>query len=79
MSFLKSDNPDEMVALLAQAVIDKMEEQMRVSNLVDQVAHRVLKMQAEEAALQEQEAAPQVADSATTEKMIEKENTPHAE
>lgn len=71
MSFLKSDNPDEMLALLAQAVIDKMEEQMRLSSLVDQVAHRVLRMQAEEAAVAEQEkqgAATEATDDGMTEK-----------
>jgi len=43
---------DELVDLIAQAVIDRLEERERVHRLADLVVQRVLALQAEEAALE---------------------------
>ena len=42
---------EELVDMIAQAVIDKLEERERVNRLSDLVVARVLKLQAEEKAL----------------------------
>ncbi len=50
-----SDDTDAYIDLVAQAVIDKIEERGRVAQLVEQVAARVIEMQKREANLQAKE------------------------
>lgn len=53
-------NPEErfeFVDLVAQAVVDKMEERDRINSMVNMVVSRVIEMQGAEAALKAQEAA----------------------
>lgn len=58
MSNMSMDERNELIDLVAQAVIDKIEERDRINGLAMVVA-RVLALQAEEAALRAQaEAAP---------------------
>jgi len=52
----QDDNTDAYIDLVAQAVIDKIEERGRVTHLVEMVAARVIEMQKQEAALQAKEA-----------------------
>jgi hypothetical protein len=44
----------ELVDLIAQAVIDKLEERQKIQTFVDIVLHRVLALQTEEAAPRQQ-------------------------
>jgi len=46
----------EFVDLVAQAVVDKMEERDRINGMVNMVVARVIEMQGAEAALKAQEA-----------------------
>jgi hypothetical protein len=51
-------NPDEraeLVDMIAQAVIDRIEERERVTRLADLVVARVFALQEEEAAIEDQE------------------------
>lgn len=48
-----SSEQDDFVDRVAQAVIDKIEERDRIASLVEQIAHRVIVIQKQEAALQE--------------------------
>lgn len=48
---MKIDNRDDFIDLVAQAVIDKIEERDRVVGLVNMVVQRVVELQQEEAAL----------------------------
>lgn len=52
MGVLDPVERDELVDLIAQAVIDRLEERERVHRLADLVVQRVLALQAEEAALE---------------------------
>lgn len=53
MSFIDPDERQELVDMIAQAVIDKIEERERVDRLSDLVVARVLVLQQQEAALKE--------------------------
>ena len=48
MAFATSDERDELVDLVAQAVIDRIEERDRINNLADMVVARVFALQREE-------------------------------
>lgn len=50
---MASNQDEDFVDRVAQAVIDKIEERDRIASLVEQIAHRVLVIQKHEAALQE--------------------------
>ncbi len=50
-----SRDADEYVDLVAQAVIDRLEERDKINALVEQVARRVQELQAEKARLDEPE------------------------
>jgi reverse gyrase len=57
---------DRLVDMIAQAVIDKIEERERINRISDMIVQRVLALQAEEAALtKEEEATKQPANRAT--------------
>lgn len=56
---------NQLVDMVAQAVIDKMEEREKVSELADLVVHRVIALQREEAQLKAEE-------------KTEEQETPHA-
>jgi len=51
VAVLDSVERDELVDLIAQAVIDRIDERERVSRLADLVVERVIALQDEEAAL----------------------------
>ena len=53
MPSMNDDERQELVDMIAQAVIDKIEERERVNRLADLVVARVMALQAEEADLQE--------------------------
>ena len=46
---MRIDNRDDYIDLVAQAVIDRIEEKDRVSSLVDAVVQRVMALQQEKA------------------------------
>ena len=48
---MSAEERDELVDLVAQAVIDKIEERDRINGMVNLVVERVLALQKEEAAL----------------------------
>lgn len=48
MAFATAEERDELVDLVAQAVIDRIEERDRVNNLADMVVARVFALQREE-------------------------------
>ena len=48
MAFATADERDELVDLVAQAVIDRIEERDRINNLADMVVARVFALQREE-------------------------------
>lgn len=52
---MNKDERDELVDMVAQAVIDKIEERDRVNSLANMVVARVMALQAEERALQANE------------------------
>ncbi|MGI4791045.1 MAG: hypothetical protein ACRYFS_19640 [Janthinobacterium lividum] len=52
MALLGQDEREELVELIAQAVVDRIEERERVNRLADLVVERVLKMQSEELSMQ---------------------------
>lgn len=58
---MEADERNELVDLVAQAVIDRIEQREQVNNLADMVVARVIALQKEEAALQQaqENAAPQ--------------------
>ena len=55
MSSMNREERDELVDMVAQAVIDKIEERDRINGLAEMVIQRVLALQTEEAELQAQE------------------------
>ena len=57
------DERGELIDLVAQAVIDKIEERDRISGLANLVVARVLALQAEEAALRTKEREARLANS----------------
>ena len=63
---------DDFVDRVAQAVIDKIEERDKVASLVEQIAHRVLAIQKQEAALKEAAAQTPTPDGADAVKRSEK-------
>ena len=52
MGCMNSDEQIELVDMIAQAVVDRIDERERVSRLADVVVARVIAMQQEEAAMQ---------------------------
>ena len=57
MSCMDAKERAEMVDMVAQAVIDRMEERNKVNTLVEMVVQRIFALQQQEAALREQEQA----------------------
>ena len=57
MAFMSAEERDELVDLVAQAVIDRIEERDRINGLADLVVARVLSLQQEEHALRAAEGA----------------------
>ncbi len=57
MAFMSAEERDELVDMVAQAVIDRIEERDRIHGLADLVVERVLALQHEEHALREAEGA----------------------
>lgn len=55
MSCLNTEERNELVDMVAQAVIDKIEERDKTNRLADLVVARVIELQQQEAALQAQE------------------------
>ena len=55
MGLLDAAERDELVDLIAQAVIDRIEERERINHITDIVVQRVLALQAEEAAIIKEE------------------------
>jgi hypothetical protein len=53
MPILDTKERDELIDLIAQAVIDRIEERERVMRVADFVVQRVFQLQAEEAAKKE--------------------------
>lgn len=51
MAFMSAEERDELVDLVAQAVIDRIEERDRINGLADLVVARVLSLQHQEHAL----------------------------
>lgn len=56
----------EFVDLVAQAVVDKMEERDRINGMVNMVVARVIEMQGAEAALKAQEAEQSASQNGVT-------------
>lgn len=56
----------EFVDLVAQAVVDKMEERDRINGMVNMVVARVIEMQGAEAALKAEEAAQTASQNGVT-------------
>jgi len=57
MAFMSAEERDELVDMVAQAVIDRIEERDRINGLADLVVERVLALQQEEHALRAAQAA----------------------
>jgi len=55
LSCLGTEERNELVDMVAQAVIDKIEERDKTNRLADLVVARVIELQQQEAALQAQE------------------------
>jgi hypothetical protein len=55
---MRIEDREDFIDLVAQAVIDKIEERDRMSTIAETVVARVLEMQRQEAALQAKEAVP---------------------
>lgn len=72
MDSMSPEERDRLVDLIAQAVIDKIEERERINRISDLIVQRVLSLQAEEAALlkAEREAAERVTAVASTETSV---------
>lgn len=68
---MRIEDPEEFVDMVAQAVIDRIEERDRLANLVDMVARRVTELQLAQAK------AEQNSDGAQNRKQAEK--IPNAE
>jgi Tfp pilus assembly protein PilX len=66
---MSPEERDRLVDLIAQAVIDKIEERERINRISDLIVQRVLTLQAEEAALvkAEKEAAERATAAASKE------------
>ena len=63
MATERIEDREDFVDVLAQAVIDKMDETRRMSFLVEQVAARVIALQKAEALAQAERAAAEQADA----------------
>ena len=58
MSCMGPEERAELADLVAQAVIDRMEERAKINTLADVVIQRIIAMQQEEAALKREPAGP---------------------
>ena len=73
---MRIEDREEFVDLVAQAVIDRIEERDRIAGLVNLVVQRVIELQREQAEA-EQALAAQAADTDEQDR-IEEEETAHA-